>query len=184
MNKKAIIITISSIALIGAGIGLYFYFRKPTDDKGGDDKPDGLTEQQLKDLLKDITKQGGDLGNPDESEYSSKNKLVGDTVLKIGSEGRRVAMLQALLNHYKGASPKLVIDGVFGDKTRIALADAGFKSCYKAVNYVSPVKIDCEVTTAEFLALLKRTEKDKTFSQKYSPNVNKDMKAVYDKYSS
>jgi len=182
MNKKAIIITISSIALLGAGIGLYFYFKNKNDDKGGDDKPGGLTEQQLKNLLKDIDKQGGDLGNPDESEYSSKNKIVSDVVLKIGSKGRRVAMLQALLNHYKGA--KLTIDGDFGDKTRIALADAGFTSCYKAVNYVSPVKIDCEVKTEEFLALLKRTEKDKTFSQKYSPNVNKDMKAVYDKYSS
>jgi len=163
MNKKAIIITVSSIALLGAGIGLYFYFKNKNDETGSKDKPDGLTEQQLKDLLKDIDKQGGDLGNPDESEYSSKNKIVSDVVLKIGSKGRRVAMLQALLNHYKGA--KLTIDGVFGDKTRIALANAGYLACNKAMNLVTPVGSTCKVTTEEFLALLKRTEKDKTFSK-------------------
>lgn len=176
MNKKAIIITISSIALLGAGIGLYFYFRKPDDDKGGDDKPDGLTEQQLKDLLKDIDKQGGDLANPDESEYSSKNKLVGDKVLKISSEGRMVAMLQALLRHYKGATNKLVIDGVFGDKTRQALVDAGYQKCRLAAT--------CEMPLQDFTILAKRAATDKTFKQRYAYNVNTDMKAVFDKYSS
>lgn len=176
MNKKAIIITVSSIALLGAGVGLYFYFKGKNKEKSENDNTNSPTEQQLKDLLKEIEKQGGNLGKSDETEFSAKNKIIGDKVLKIGAEGRRIAMLQALLKHYKGATSKLKIDGVFGDMTRQALVDADYFKCRLAST--------CELTDTEFIALMKRAEKDKTFAQNYAQNKNADMKAVYDKYSS
>lgn len=171
MNKKALIITLSSVALLGAGIGLFVYFKNKKDAESSDGQ---LTDQQIKDLIKAATQQGGAVGDADNTEYSAKDKMVGDVVLKVGSKGRRVAMLQALLNHYKGG--KLKIDGVFGNDTRLELLKNKYFSC--------AVPTMCEVGMDDFLALLKRTESDKTFSQKYSPNKNNDMKAVYDKYSS
>lgn len=46
--------------------------------------------------------------------------LIEDTVLKKGSTGAEVAELQRMLNA-DGATPQLVVDGIFGVKTEAAL---------------------------------------------------------------
>lgn len=168
MNKKTIIITISSIALLGAGIGLLVYFnKKKKDEEETDDF--GAT-------VKDVENKGGGLGTVDETEFSASNPIVGSTSFTVGSKGRKIAVLQALLNHYKKASPKLTIDGEFGGKTVKALFDAGYYKCAIAKT--------CNLSTEEFLKLFKLTENDKSFKNTYNPKVNVDMKAVYTKYSS
>jgi len=162
-QTKNIIIIGSSILLIGAGIGAYYLFFKDKEDS---------TIPDLDKLAKDLGKKGGGLGEVDESEYSKNNLIPGSQILKTGASGRKIAVLQALLNHYKGE--KLVIDGDFGAKTRDALIKHRY--CNKLTA--------CEMTITEFLTLFKRTETDPTFKQTYSPNVNAAMKAVYEKYSS
>lgn len=166
MNKKTLIITVSSIALLGAGIGAFIYFRNKGKDKR--DKEDrGETE-------KETTASGGATATTEESEWSAKDLQAGDTKLRIGSEGRKVAMLQALLNHFEGQNLK--IDGSFGNATRWALVKSGFPSCMNASQ--------CEVTPIEFKEMLVKGAKSKTFLNKYNPKTNSDMVKVYAKYKS
>lgn len=170
MNKKTIIITLSTVALIGAGVGFGLYLRNRNKKKDEDqERMDyGSTE-------KEIEKTGGGVGVVDESEYSSTKKIQGDTVpLKIGSKGRKVAMLQAILNHYYGQN--ISVDGIFGNETRFALLKNGFPSCTIAKT--------CEVDVFEFNKFLKKTVNDNSFKKQYNPSVNSDMKAVYTKFSS
>ena len=169
MNKKTIIIGLSSIALIGAGIGTFLYF-KNRKDNSIESEEYGMTEDE-------ITKSGGDIGKVDETEFSSKDKIVGSKDLKMGSKGRRVAILQALLNHYEGQN--LTIDGAFGNKTRLALLAIGGSYLTRCA-----IPTKCEVTIIEFNNLLKKTKNDASFKKEYNPTTNKDMKAVYNKYSS
>lgn len=168
MNKKTIIITISSIALVGAGIGTYFYFRNKSKNDG---------DSAIEDAVKDAEKSGGAFGEVDESEYSAKNKVQGDKELKFGSKGRKVAMLQALLNYYYGQ--KIKIDGAFGQQVRVALTNAGwkFRRCIASAEA-------CKVTPSEFVEMLKKTKGDTTFKNRYNPKTNSAIKAVYNKYSS
>jgi len=163
---KTTIIAISSLLLIGAGVGTFMYFKRKKESE--------LESEEYGASEKEVDKIGGELGQPDETEYSSKNKITGTKTLKSGRKGRKVALLQALLNHYKGQ--KLKIDGVFGEKTRYALMRNGFPLCASART--------CEVTTIEFLDLLKKSKNDKSFKKQYNINTNSDMKAVWDKYSS
>lgn len=188
MNKKALIITIGAVLLvgIGAGVAIHYYNKNKKEKEGEteteDDEP---TAKELKDLIDEMAKAGGSKGNPDATETSILNPLEGDNVLKIGSNGRKVAMLQALLNHYTGA--KLKIDGNFGDKTREAVYKTGNLSCATTLQKASlgfNAAKTCGVSAADFLSLLNRTKTDPTFAQKYASNRNNDMKAVYEKYSS
>jgi hypothetical protein len=167
MNKKAIIITVSSLALLGAGIGVWMYFRKKSSDKAEIDEF-GVTEEE-------IEKSGGGVGAVDDSEYASNKQMKGsDMPLKIGSKGRRVAMLQALLNHYEGRD--ITVDGAFGNETRWALLKSGFPMC--------SIANQCEVNAVDFVELLKKTKSDKSFAKKYNPKSHEGMKKVYEKYSS
>lgn len=169
MNKKAIIITVSSILLVGAGIGTFVYFRnkkkkKEAAARGGDSTP---TAEEVKDM-------GGAMGEPDETEYTISQKISGDKELKFGAKGRRVALLQALLNHLEGQSLK--IDGAFGNQTRMALLKSGFPMC--------AIASQCDVTDIEFLEMMKEAKKDKSFFKKYNYKTNSEIKSVWDKYSS
>lgn len=166
MNKKTLIITVSSIALLGAGIGAFFYFKNRRDDKRVKEEG-GETDKETK-------AGGGAKATVEEGEWSAKALQAGSTKLKIGSKGRRVAMLQALLNHFEGQNLK--IDGVFGNATRWALVKSGFPSCMNASQ--------CEVTPVEFKEMLVKGTKSKTFLNKYNPKTNKDMAKVYSEYKS
>src|SRR3989304_9129645 len=156
MNKKAIIITVSSLLLLAAGVGAFFYFRNKNKDESNTsdttDKGDsGLTADQVKDLIDKATKEGGALGTVDESEYSSKNPIAGHKQLKFGNKGRNIAMLQALLNHYYGRG--IAIDGAFGNQTRNALIGVGFK-----FRRCVPSATACEVLSTEFVEMLNKTK--------------------------
>ena len=147
MNKKAIIITVSSLLLLGAGVGTFMYFRNKRKGEDESQREEyGETEEVMKDL-------GGALGQPDSTEYSEKEKVSGSTQLKFGKKGRRIAILQALLNHYEGQNLK--IDGAFGDATRMSLLRSGFPMC--------AVASQCEVTATEFLDMAKQSKKDPSF---------------------
>ena len=191
METKTKII-IGSIAVlvvgVGIGVGLHYYNKakkekeQENETETDDDEP---TAAELKKLIADMAKAGGEKANPDGTETSILNPLAGANVLKIGAKGRKVAMLQALLNHYKGA--KLKIDGDFGDKTREAVYNTGNLSCATTLQKLSlgiNAANTCGVSAVEFLALLNKTKTDPTFTQKYASNKNNDMKAVYEKYSS
>jgi len=172
MNKKAIIITVSSILLVGAGIGAFMYFRnkKKSDDasKKAEEEDYGKTKEVIDEL-------GGGVAAPDASEYSEKAKMKGSNYpLKVGSKGRRVAMLQALLNYNNGAG--LAIDGVFGNQTRFALLKSGFLGC--------TVASSCEITKEEFGEMTLERKDPKEFMRIYNINNNAAMKAVWNKYSS
>jgi hypothetical protein len=170
MNKKALIITLSSVALV-TGAGLFFYFRNKArneEEASTHNKEYGQSEEEMEKL-------GGALGLTDTSmEYSAKDKQEGSKALKVGAEGRKVAMLQALLNHFEGQN--ITIDGLFGNQTRFALLKSGFPTC--------AVASQCEVTTVEFVELLKKGTASESFKKNYSPTTNSAMKAVYDKYKS
>lgn len=172
MKTNKIIIIVSSVLLAGAGVGTFLYFRNK--NKSESEKSDKETKEELEKLRKELESLGGSLGEPDESEYSAKDKISGSSNLKIGAKGRRVAMLQAILNYYEGESLK--IDGAFGDKTRWALIKNGFPTCSVA-KY-------CEVTDKEFTEMLKQTKGDKNFFKKYNYKTNPDIKSVWGKYSS
>lgn len=174
-KTKNIIIIVSSLSLVAAAIGTYLYFSK---------KDDAELTGKGESGIKDIEKQGGGLGNVDESEYSKTNAVPGTKVLKIGEKGRKVAVLQALLNHYK--DEKLVIDGDFGDKTRAALYKNGYLTCGTTAQKLalSLVHTICEMPLTDFESLLKKTITDPTFIKLYHPKTNAQMKAVYEKYSS
>ncbi len=166
MNKKTIIITVSSIALLGASVGIWMYFKNKTSDKS--------EREELGETEEEIEESGGGIGNVDDSEYSSKNQLKGSTKLKWGAKGRKIAMLQALLNHYEGRD--ITVDGEFGNETRWALLKSGFPMC--------SIPTQCEVSSTEFYELLKKTIKDKTFAKTYNPKTHSGMKLVYEKYKS
>jgi len=171
MNKKAIIITVSSLLLLGAGVGVFLYFNNKSKDKK--DKEDKEEEDfgATKDVIEGL---GGGVSDPDASEYSTKMKMVGSGYpLKIGSKGRRVALLQALLN-YNGAD--ISVDGALGNQTRTALFKDGFLKC-------SIAKF-CEVTKVEYGEMVKDIKDKESFKRQYNINVNPEMKAVWDKYKS
>ena len=169
MNKKEIIILISgSILLTGAGIAAYHLWFK--------DKDSGSIDVEK--LQKDLGKIGGEVATPSADEYSSNvkqlGKYTGGTTMSVGDEGRKVALLQALLNHYENAGLK--IDGLFGNNTRFALLKSGFVRC--------SIPANCEITMADLKKYLDKTKTDASFNKAYSVSTNRDMKAVYDKYSS
>lgn len=68
-------------------------------------------------------------GTPEPSPSGENGSTSTDwsKLLKIGSEGHEVYLLQMQLNN-NGANPKLATDGIFGMKTESALmAETGFK---------------------------------------------------------
>jgi len=166
MNKKTIIITASSIALLGAGIGLFLYF------KNKENKRESAQEEKEYGATKDVIDEvGGAVGSVDESEYSAKTLMEGASFpLKVGSKGKKVAILQAMLNEVEGQ--KLTIDGVFGNDTRYALLKSGFLKCGVATY--------CEVTSFAFGELANKIKDKKSFANKYASSFKK----VASQYSS
>lgn len=169
MTKKQIILIISGgILLTAAGIGAYhLWFKDKTHSNSDLDK-----------LQKDLGNTGGEVAKPSQDEYSSNIKQAGSykggSAIAVGDEGRKVALMQALLNHYENAGLK--IDGLFGNATRLALLKSGFVRCTVAAT--------CEISMADLNKYLTKTKTDSTFNKNYSVTTNKQMKAVYDKYSS
>jgi len=177
MNKKAIIITVSSILLLGAGVGVFMYYNNKNKKKSESEKEEyGETEKAMADL-------GGEVVTPDETEYSGKTKIKGDTFpLKNGSNGRNVAMLQALLNYNEGAG--LTIDGAFGNATRQALIKSGFLSCMSTGNTALDLLRKCTVTKEDFTKITVARKDPAEFKKLYNVNNNPSIKKVWDKYSS
>ncbi len=163
--KKELIITLSAIALLGAGLGLVMYFNNKkntgTGDKGEGDKGD---EKKAEEEVEEIV---------DDTEYSDGNPIQGSELpLRLGSKGRRVAMLQAALNKTKGAN--LIIDGDFGQKTVDALKKQALIHC---IGYMG-----CELSKDQWAKIVNEAVKDAGF-KKYA-NGNTGMLSVYKKYSS
>lgn len=169
MTQKQIILIVSGgILLTAAGIGAYhLWFKDKTNSNSDLDK-----------LQKDLGNTGGEVAKPSQDEYSSNIKQAGSykggSAIAVGDEGRKVALTQALLNHYENAGLK--IDGLFGNATRLALLKSGFVRCTVAAT--------CEISMADLNKYLTKTKTDSTFNKNYSVSTNKQMKAVYDKYSS
>lgn len=103
MNKKLVIGIIVGVVVIGTVTGIVIYNKNKNKSGGGNDggSSDG----------KGGSSSGSD--TPTSEEQSTIDKLPSDTVIKIGSKGRKVAMYQAWLNWKYGAG--LTVDGRFGD---------------------------------------------------------------------
>ena len=169
MKTKNIIILTSSIFLLGAGVGTFFYFRnkKKLEESTNEEEEYGETEKHIDEL-------GGSVANPSEEEYSEKQKVSGSNYpLKIGSKGRKVAVLQSALK-YDGAN--ISIDGSFGNQTRFALLKSGFASCVVASS--------CSVSKIDFGKMLGEIKDLDRFKKQYNINNNTSMKKVWDKYKS
>jgi peptidoglycan hydrolase-like protein with peptidoglycan-binding domain len=162
MNKKLMWIIVASTVLVGSGIALYVFSNK---DKKGNGKNGGEADTSDTDVL----------SSPDETEYSLSNKIAGDDVLQVGSKGRKVAMLQAILNHFYNAG--LGIDGAFGDGTKNAVRiHLKYMTCFGTSK--------CTIDSKDTKALFNKAAKTKSFTSKYNVNRNADIKRVWDKYSS
>jgi len=165
MNKKTIIIAVSSLALVGAGVGTYFYFR----NKNKESKQDSEETEDYGATKDFIDEVGGVVSGADDSEYSTKEKMAGDNFpLKVSDKGRRVAILQAMLNEVEGKD--LEVDGVFGNDTRFALLKSGFLKCGVA-KY-------CEVSAYAFGGLSNKIKDKKKFTNKYA-NSFKKVASIY-----
>ncbi|MHA1988427.1 MAG: peptidoglycan-binding domain-containing protein [Promethearchaeota archaeon] len=168
MNKKVIIITVSSLALVGAGVGLFFYFRNKNKETKREESEEEEEYGATKDVIEEV---GGAVGTADESEYSAKSRMEGASFpLKVGSKGKKVAILQAMLNEVEGQS--LTVDGSFGNDTRYALLKSGFLKCGVA-KY-------CEVSSYAFGELANEIKDKKKFASKFASSFKK----VTSKYSS
>lgn len=110
-NKKLIVGIIVGVVVVGTAAGIGYYYYNKNKNKGGngggsDDKKGGGGSTSGSDT-------------PTTEERSSSEKLPSDTVVKIGSKGRKVAMYQAWLNWKHGAG--LTVDGKFGDSMMKAI---------------------------------------------------------------
>lgn len=167
MDTKKIIIIASSVLLVGAGIGAFMYFKGKRKESEEEVSDLGETKKVIDDL-------GGGVSSPSEDEYSEKQKVKGSSYpLKVGSKGRRVALLQAILQ-YNGAD--IGIDGAFGNETRYALLKEGFPNCSIA-KY-------CNISKTEYGALVVEIQNKEDFKNQFNINNNLSMKKVWDKYSS
>jgi len=147
---------IVAMVILSVGLFVWFtYFNKPSTGGSGGGTNTGNTDTVVP---------------PPPNTPSTA--IPGTRVLKYGTAGRKVAVLQALLNHYKGENLK--IDGDFRYNTSQALIRNGY--CTSTGS--------CEMSLTDFVSLLELSANDNSFKTKYSPNTNADMKAVYAKYSS
>jgi len=116
MKKKTIVIlTISAILLTGAAVSLTLLLSKPKGDDTDKEK-DGRTRKEKK---QDKETQGT-VSETERAENQKKKATdnKGDE-LTIGMQGKRVALLQAMLNYAFGGN--LRIDGKYGESTRDAV---------------------------------------------------------------
>jgi hypothetical protein len=170
-QTKIIIGIIAGVVVVGTGIGIGVYYHNKNkqggdkgDDKGGD------------------TKGGGTSGNsdtPTSEEVTSTQKLKpNDTIIKIGSYGKSVAIFQAILNYKFGAN--LTIDGKFGGDMVKAIRKLN-PACGMGATVVGVGIGDTECdSTKLYKALLIKFGKDPAFV-KYL-KADKGIQKVFAKY--
>lgn len=133
-NKKLIIGIVVGVVVIGAASGIGYYYYNKNKKKGSDGSSDD-------------TKGGGGTSSggtdtPTTEERSSGEKISSnDTIIKIGSYGKKVAMYQAWLNWKYGAN--LTVDGKFGDAMMKAVRKHLSSTC--GVSVVGVGDTECRI---------------------------------------
>ena len=149
-KTKIIIGIVLGVAVIGTGVGIYFYNK---NKKGGDNSGDETSGGDKG------TATGGSLTS---DETTSKDKEQSSSVVKVGSKGLKVGFYQAFLNYKFNAG--IPVDGRYGTVMRDAVRKYLKLTCNKLVP-----NDDCNLATADINKQLAVVAKDPKFMAYYKP---------------
>ena len=104
---KGVKITLIVVGILGAGVGLYFLFRKPK----------GNTSPYTPDNDFPLKKGSGDIGRPIK-RVEALQKYLNDTSYWVNNKKYQDNNAKRTPPHFfEGCSPKLVVDGKWGNNT-------------------------------------------------------------------
>ena len=120
-TNKALIWTIASVLVVGAGVGLYFLLRKPKKEEDADTSPadTGSTDKGSANTGSGSTEQYTKKASLWSPIGTSSDKLKVNEPIVYGAKGEEVVQLQTLINLILTASkkPTIPVDGDFGKTT-------------------------------------------------------------------
>jgi len=131
INKKVVII--GSVILVFTGIASYVIYRlvKKGNTGGGGDNTNDTELSSAEKAVVYTPSSSETTSSPDKPKETST-----DSVLKVGSKGQNVALLQTLLNYVYGT--KMDIDGRYGNTTRTFVKDLLGYTCLVGDCVVEP----------------------------------------------
>ena len=112
-------ITLIVVGILGAGVGLYFLFKKPKDKTSpyttDNDEPSSKTSTQYTNNDFPLKKGSGDIGRP-VKRIEALQRYLNDRSYWVDNTAKQ-KKLKARGAFFEGCSPQLAVDGKWGNNT-------------------------------------------------------------------